>query len=100
MGLFGKNKARDNEAPFLNQLFSVAIEFNQSTGNWTELPTDVPDDLKTNIINTRKIVFEYIRQLREAHVYSNGAVKKFIKEDYPWMNKETIQKVIKLGQLL
>lgn len=100
MGLFGKSQSNNKEATVLNQLFSIAIEFNQATGTWTELPQEVPEEVKTNIINTRKILFEYIRQLREAKVYSNGSVKKFVKDDYPWMNKENIQQVINLGQLL
>lgn len=99
MGLFSKKPA-DKDAALKNDLFKIAITFNQSTGTWEELPANVDDELRTQTINTRKLIFEYIRQLKEATVYSNGAVKSFAKEQYPWMNKENVLLCIELGKNL
>lgn len=101
MGLFSKKKIEENEETRqLNQLLNIALEMNQETGTWHELPTDVPIDVQTLVINARKMIFEYIRQLKEAKFYSNNAVHKFAKEEYPWVSKDNVLKCISLGQYL
>lgn len=101
MGLFGKKKAVETEETrMLNHLLHIALTFNQETGTWEELPSDVPQDTKDYVIGARKIVFEYIRQLREHQVYSHGATKKFALEQYPWINKQNLEIYFELGQLL
>jgi len=52
------------------------------------------------VITAKKMILEYIRQLREAKYYSDRAVRKFAAEQYPWVNKENIQKCINLGKSL
>jgi len=98
MGLFSKNK-EVGDVEKLNELLSIALEMNHSTGTWSALPESAP--LYTEkVIGARKLVFEYIRQLKEAKVYSNGAVKKFSKEEFSWVSKENVKKFIELGQFL
>ncbi len=101
MGLFGKkNRVNNPENAQLNELMDLALEFNQNTGTWSELPEEAPEDACHLVIDARKRVFEYIRQLKEAGYYANRAVEKYVFEVYPWMNKQNIKKFISLGQLL
>jgi DNA phosphorothioation-dependent restriction protein DptG len=99
MKLFGKkNEVMDEETKKLNELLDIALEFNESTGTWYELPSDVPEDVAKKVIEVRKMVFEYIRQLKENRVYGNKAVYDFAKESYPWVSKANINKCIHWGQ--
>ncbi len=101
MGLFGKRKIVNNEKNReLNELLDLALEIDQSTGTWHVLPENLPSETHDLIIGARKKVFEYIRQLKEAGVYGNGAVNKFARELYPWISKQNVSKFIKLGQFL
>jgi hypothetical protein len=100
MGLFGKKKSNNEQYNELNRLLNLALEMDQNTGTWLILPEDVSVDTKETVINARKMIFEYIRQLKEAKFYSNSAVHKFAKEQYSWVNKENIQKFIELGKFL
>lgn len=101
MGFFSKkNKIDDEQNKELNELLDQVLDLDQSTGTWYVLPEHVPTETQNLVIEVRKKVFEYIRQLKEASVYSIGAVRKFAKELYPWINKENISKMIQLGQRL
>lgn len=102
MGLFSKKNKMDNneENKELNELLDQVLDIDQSTGTWFVLPDQVLAETQNIVIEVRKKVFEYIRQLKEAEVYSNGAVSKFAKELYPWINKQNIAKMLKLGQYL
>jgi len=100
MGLFGKKKSNNEQYNELNRLLNLALEMDQNTGTWLILPEDVSVDTKETVINARKMIFEYIRQLKEAGYYSNGAVHKFAKDEYPWVDKENVLKFIELGKLL
>lgn len=101
MGLFGKKKIVETpETRELNELLNIALEFNESTGSWTELPENVPSEKQQEVIAARKIIFEYIRQLKEAKFYSDGAVRKFSGDEYPWVNKQNLQKILNLGKML
>lgn len=100
MGLFGKKQAADPRFAKWNELLAIALTFNQQTGTWDELPPDTPAEVADQVIAARKLIFEYIRQLKEAGVYGNGAVHKFAKEQFPWVDKQNVTTCIKLGQLL
>jgi len=101
MGLFAKKKTNvTEESKELNDLLALALEMDQDTNTWKELPDDVSDTIKEQVITPRKIVFEYIRQLKEAGFYSNGAVQKFIKENYDWINKDNALKFMELGKFI
>ena len=99
MGLFSKKK-EDQQSKELNELLNIALNFDQASGTWSVLPSSFSGAVQEQVINTRKMIFEYIRQLKEAGYYSNGAVQKFSKEQYPWVNKDNIQKFIALGKSL
>jgi hypothetical protein len=101
MGLFSKKHKNDNgQSKELNELLNQVLEIDQSTKTWYVLPDQVPTETQNLVVEVRKKATEYIRQLKEASVYSNGAVSKFVKELYPWVNKENIAKLINLGQFL
>jgi uncharacterized protein Yka (UPF0111/DUF47 family) len=102
MGLFSKKNKMDVKGDYkeLNELLDQVLNIDQSTGTWYVLPEQILIETKNLVIEVRKKVFEYIRQLKEAEVYSNGAVSKFVKEVYPWINKQNITKMIKLGQYI
>ncbi|GEM_PF-3392410 len=100
MGLFSKKKQDDPRFAQWNELLTIALTFNEQTGTWTELPGGVPEEIADQVIIARKMLFEYIRQLKEVGVYSNGAVHKFAKEQYPWVNKDNVNLAIQLGQYL
>lgn len=101
MGLFGKKKVQQTpETMELNRLMKIAITFNQDTGTWYELPPNVNPGMADEVITGRKLMFEYIRQLKENRVYADRAVHTFAKERFPWMNQENIQMCIHLGQYL
>ncbi len=102
MGLFSKKSKMDSKGDNkeLNELLDQVLDIDQSTGTWYVLPEQVRIETQNLVIEVRKKVFEYIRQLKEAEVYSNGAVSKFAKELYPWINNQNITKMIKLGQQL
>jgi hypothetical protein len=78
----------------------IAITFNQDTGTWYELPPNVHPDMATEVITARKLMFEYIRQLKQNMVYANRTVHKFESERFPWMNKDNIKTCIDLEQYL
>lgn len=99
MGLFSK-KNNNGENKELNELLDQVLNIDQSTGTWYVLHEHVLLETQNLVIEVRKRVFEYIKQLKEASVYSNGAVSKFAKEVYPWINKGNILKMIQLGQNL
>lgn len=99
MGLFGK-KEQDPQLIKLNQYLRLALSIDDTTMTWTELPDELTDEIKDQIIAVRKLSLEYIRQLKEAKVYSNNAVSKFIKEEYSWVSKENIMLIIQLGQYI
>ncbi len=101
MGLFGKKKNVETpETMEWNRLLSIALEFDQSTGTWHVLPDGISVEAEDNVITARKMLFEYIRQLKEANVYSNGAVHKFAKDQYSWVSKDNVAKCIELGKFL
>lgn len=101
MKLFGKKKVMETpETMELNRLFRIAITFNQNTGTWDELPTDISAEINDEVIAARKLVFEYIRQLKENRVYADRAVYSFAGERFPWINKDNIKMCIQLGQYL
>lgn len=101
MGLFGNKKVVETKETIeLNQLLTIALEMDQTSGTWRELPEDIATEKKDQVIEARKIIFEYIRQLKAAGVYGNGAVQKFAKESYSWVNKSNIQTFIQLGSYL
>ena len=99
MGLFAnKKKNETEESKEINRLLSLALKIDKNTKTWFELPEEVLEHVKTEVIAARKIVFEYIRQLKEAGYYSNGAVQKFIKEQYSWIDKSNSLRIIELGK--
>lgn len=101
MGLFGKKKVQETpETIELNRLLKIAITFNQDTGTWYELPPNVSPEMANEVITARKLMFEYIRQLKENMVYANRAVHTFASERFPWMNNENVKICIELGQYL
>jgi len=101
MGLFSKkNNIETEESKELNDLLVLALTIDQVTGTWIELSESVSENTKQQVIGARKIVVEYIKQLKEAGFYSNGAVQKFVKEQYPWINKSNFIKLIELGKFI
>ena len=101
MGLFSKKSSNEStESKELNDLLFLALEMDQKTGTWMELPENTSEDIKQQVIAVRKIVFEYIRQLKEAGFYSNGAVQKFAKKQSSWINKTNVLKLIDLGKFI
>jgi len=100
MGLFSKKNVETEETRELNVLLEVALEIDQNTGTWKVLPESITKEKYYMIVTARKMVFEYIRQLKEAGFYSNSAVQKFVKEQYSWVNKENALKFINLGHHL
>ncbi|MBI9009708.1 MAG: hypothetical protein JEZ05_06725 [Tenericutes bacterium] len=101
MGLFSKKNKMDNgQNKELNELLNQILEIDKSTGTWYVLPEQVSIENKNLVIEVRKKVFEYIRQLKEAGVYGSGSVSKFAKELYPWISNQNVTKLIKLGQFL
>ena len=88
MGLFGKKREVNPESEKLNELLKLSL-----------LQQDITADEETlKLIETVKFqVDEYTRQLKEAVVYSKGAVKKFIQDEHPWVNKENNAKLIEIG---
>lgn len=101
MGLFSsKSKISKEELNHLNGLLALSLMMSSDTGTWQELPEDIDLDTKEKVISVRKLVFEYIRQLKEAGFYSNGAVQKFVKDEYSWVNKENTKMLINLGQYI
>lgn len=88
MGLFGKKKSVNPETEKLNELLSLSLLHQEITA----------DDETLKLIETVKFqAFEYTRQLKEASVYSKGAVKKFIADEHYWVSKENIIKLVEIG---
>ncbi len=97
MGLFGKKKVVDEKSSRLNQVLIMSLEIEENKIDLTELPETINEDIKKEINDLKFYVFEYIKQLKEAFVFSKGAVKKFILNDYSWVSKENIDKLIEIG---
>ena len=97
MGLFGKKKVVDEKSSRLNQVLIMSLEIEENKIDLTELPENINEDIKKVINDLKFYVFEYIKQLKEAVVFSKGAVKKFILNDYSWVSKENIDKLIEIG---
>lgn len=88
MGLFSKKREANPETEKLNELLKLSLIQQEITA----------DEETLKLIETVAFqVNEYSRQLKEASVYSKGAVKKFIQEEHPWVNKDNTAKLIDVG---
>ena len=98
MRLFGnKKKVVDEKSSMLNDVLSLSLKIEENKTGLEELPDNIDKDTKELIHNLKFYVFEYIKQLKEAFVFSKGAVKKFTLDDYSWVNKSNMDKLIEIG---
>jgi len=98
MGMFGKkNKESKELTNYYNEVMRIRLELEENkVGSKAEL--DLYDqEIVEKIHHITIFVFIFIKELNESFVYSNSAVKKFILDDYPWVDKANIDKYIEIG---
>lgn len=97
MGLFNKTKVVNKKSIELNRVLSKALDINKSTGIMIGLPENLISEDKEMLELVIFQVFELIKQLKEAKVFSKKEVHKFINENHKWVAKTSIEKLIGLG---
>lgn len=96
MGIFGKKRNND-ESLKLNEILSLSLDIEEKKSSLNDLPDSVNVETKQLVHNIKFYAFEYVKQLKEAFVFSKGSVKKFILNDYSWVNKQNVERLIQIG---